>query len=78
MLRQRLQRESSVLVAQQNGKAIGLIETQEDAPGVDNRFFGAATALRGGELRYNTFLALIGSDISVPEADTRKEGEGTD
>lgn len=59
--------ETSSLVAQLKGREVGRIRSQLDAPDVDKRFLGAATARAEKLLHYHTFLALIGDDIDKSE-----------
>lgn len=63
---------SSGYIAYENGKEVGSIWKSADIPEIDARFLGATTMLTGEVLDYTTFLALIGSDIDVPEDNTRQ------
>lgn len=63
---------SSGYTAYSSGNEVGKIWKQSDAPDIDLRFLGATTMLAGSILNYSTFLALIGSDIDVPEEETRR------
>lgn len=59
--------EKSHLVAEFQGREVGILTCHADAPNVDKRYFGAAKARQRKKLSYNTFLALIGSDIDIAE-----------
>lgn len=61
--------ENSFLIAEHEGRKVGIIKSSKDAPNIDERFFGAATARKGKKLHYITFLGLIGSDIFHEEKD---------